>query len=93
MPACINTLVFLPACSPVRPWLERAADHVHLVCRAGNTEGITLSGWIALAGMSAMVVLVAYAGLALMRRLRGGSAAERDFTLVLKQKGAPPQAA
>ncbi|KAG2452551.1 hypothetical protein HYH02_002788 [Chlamydomonas schloesseri] len=51
--------------------------------RKGNAQGVSLTGWMAMLGMTALIVLVIYGAYAGYRRFRGET--DRDYTLVLKQ--------
>lgn len=53
--------------------------------RNGEAQGVSLTGWMALLGISAMIVLVAYGLFTAYKRFRG--VPERDYTLVVKQGG------
>lgn len=50
--------------------------------RAGQVQSITLTGWTALFGITAMVVLIAAGSVFGYRRYKGIN--ERDYTLVVK---------
>ncbi|GLI58992.1 hypothetical protein VaNZ11_000814 [Volvox africanus] len=52
--------------------------------RRGNAQGVSLTGWMAMLGMTALIVLIIYGAYTGYRRLRGGS--DRDYTLVVKQQ-------
>ena len=52
--------------------------------RRGSVQGISLTGWVAMLGMSALVVLCMYGVFVLVRRLRGGP--DGAYTLVVKQQ-------
>lgn len=52
--------------------------------RRGNAQGVSLTGWMAMLGMTALIVLIISGVYAGYRRLRGGS--DRDYTLVVKQQ-------
>lgn len=52
--------------------------------RRGQANGVSLTGWMALLGMAALVSLLLFAAYATFRNFTG---ADRDMTLVLKQQG------
>jgi Golgi apparatus protein 1 len=52
--------------------------------RRGNTQGVSLTGWMAMLGMTSLIVLLSYGGYAAYRHFKGG--ADRDYTLVVKQQ-------
>ncbi|EFJ50582.1 hypothetical protein VOLCADRAFT_103797 [Volvox carteri f. nagariensis] len=52
--------------------------------RLGNPQGVSLTGSMAMMGVTALVVLIIYGVYAGYRRLRGGN--DRDYTLVVKQQ-------
>eukprot|EP00197_Chlamydomonas_leiostraca_P010927 CAMPEP_0202884756 /NCGR_PEP_ID=MMETSP1391-20130828/41312_1 /ASSEMBLY_ACC=CAM_ASM_000867 /TAXON_ID=1034604 /ORGANISM="Chlamydomonas leiostraca, Strain SAG 11-49" /LENGTH=982 /DNA_ID=CAMNT_0049567983 /DNA_START=167 /DNA_END=3115 /DNA_ORIENTATION=+ len=53
--------------------------------RRGTPQGISLTGWVAMLGMTAMVVLIVYGAFTLFKRMRG--IPDKDYTLVVKQGG------
>ncbi len=48
----------------------------------GAAQGVSLTGWVAMLGMAAMVLLIAYGGFVAYKRLRG--IPDKDYTLVVK---------
>ncbi|GFR44890.1 hypothetical protein Agub_g6234 [Astrephomene gubernaculifera] len=50
----------------------------------GNAQGVSLTGWMAMLGMTALIILVIYGGYAGIKRIRG--LPDRDYTLVVKQQ-------
>lgn len=52
----------------------------------GEVRGVTLTGWVATAGMFAMAILVVYGGYRGYQHYWGVSP-ERDYTLVVKGAG------
>lgn len=50
----------------------------------GNTQGVSLTGWMAMLGMTAMIVLVIFGAYTGYKRVRGGP--DRDYTLVVKSQ-------
>lgn len=55
--------------------------------RRGEAQGVSLTGWMAVLGMTAMVVLVSFGAFTVYKRMRG--IPDRDYTLVVKQKPVP----
>lgn len=53
----------------------------------GAAQGISLTGWMAMLGMTALVVLVIFGAYAGYKRFRG--IPDKDYTLVVKQKHPP----
>lgn len=53
--------------------------------RGGEAQGVSLTGWMALFGISAMIVLVTYGLFTAYKRFRG--VPDRDYTLVVKSNG------
>lgn len=51
--------------------------------RSGNAQAITLTGWTAVAGMAALVVLIMWGAAFAWRRYRG--VPDKDYTLVVKK--------
>lgn len=62
-----------------------SATNLGLVTRnaKGGAETISLTGWVALMGITAMVVLLSYGGWTLYKRVKG--IPDKDYTLVVKQ--------
>jgi Golgi apparatus protein 1 len=54
-------------------------------------QAISLSGWVALLGITAMGALIIFGVVTAYRRFRGLS--DRDYSLVVKQQHAPPPTA
>jgi Golgi apparatus protein 1 len=52
--------------------------------RMGNARGVTLSGWTALAGVAALVILVLWGYAYVFKRVRGDHSRE-GYTLVVKK--------
>jgi Golgi apparatus protein 1 len=53
--------------------------------RAGNAQGVTLTGWTALAGIAALIVLVMFSASYAWGKYRGAS--KDGYTLVVKKGG------
>ena len=53
----------------------------------GGVQGISLTGWVALLGIAATVVLCMWGVAQLVRRLRGGGPEGSGYTLVVKKPG------
>lgn len=55
--------------------------------RGGAVRGVSLTGWVAMAGMAALVLICVAGAVLLCRRLRGSSPEGAGYTLVVKQRG------
>ena len=53
--------------------------------RRGAVQGISLTGWVAMLGMAALIVLVLYGTWMLYRHLRGERPEAQGYTLVVKK--------
>lgn len=53
--------------------------------KRGEAQGVSLTGWMALLGISAMIVLVTFGMYTAYKRFRG--VPDRDYTLVVKSGG------
>ena len=52
--------------------------------RQGEAQGVSLTGWMAMLGMTAMIVLIFYGLFAGYKRMRG--VPDKDYTLVVKSQ-------